>query len=198
MKNIQSNLNPEVAKKLSLFESKCISLESLKDLVLASWKAILKSKIGNYTIGKEIIPSPQITSFFLHELIAHELASQFNKNFAVPSEKYHKDVVCIKPSIDYSFEIKASSDKSKVFGNRSYAQSSADGSKNKDGYLLTVNFEKFAETNMAPKIRIIRFVYIVHSDWHAQKSAKGQQASLSPDVYKTKMKTIYTANESDV
>jgi ScaI restriction endonuclease len=81
-----------------------------------------------------------------------------------------------------------------IFGNRSYAQpDSGKGQKNKDGYYITINFEKFDKENKSkkPKILLIRFGYIEHSDWIAQKASTGQQARLSKDVYEYKFKLIY-------
>lgn len=164
--------------------------DEIVEVVLKSWKDIFNSKIGSFSIGKEIFPTPQIMSFFLHELVAHYLSLKYSGIYKVGTEKHQKDIHHLTNEL-LSVEIKASSDKTGIFGNRSYAQpSSGTGKKNKNGYYITINFEKFDKPN--PEILIIRFGYLEHTDWIAQKSATGQQARLGSDVYKYKLKTIYT------
>ena len=55
-------------------------------------------------------------------------------------------------TIKYSVEIKTSSNKSKIFGNRSYAQKSENEKKDKSGYYLAINFEQISDTNRKPKL----------------------------------------------
>ena len=80
----------------------------------------------------------------------------------------------------------------RIFANRSYAQpDTVKKQKNKNGYYITINFENFKKQKLNPKILLIRFGYIEHSDWKAQTSANGQQASLSKNAYLHKLRTIY-------
>ena len=89
-------------------------------------------------------------------------------------------------------EIKASSHATQIFANRSYAQPSSNSEiKDKNGYYLMINFEKISKSNPRPKIKMIRFGYIEHSDWIAQKAETGQQSRLSLDAYKNKLIEIY-------
>ncbi len=163
----------------------------IKDVVLKSWDDIFNSKIGSFSIGKEIFPSPQILSFFLHELVAHYLSLKYPDRYKVGELKNEKDVHDIKnPSM--GIEIKASSNATQIFANRSYAQPSSDSeTKDKNGYYLTINLKKISKSNPRPKITIIRFGYLEHKDWIAQKSATGQQAHLTSDAYKSKLIEIY-------
>lgn len=168
-----------------------LNTDDIISIVVKSWDSIFSSKIGSFYIGKQIFPSPQIISFFLHELIAHYIELEYPKIFKIGQEKYEKDIQHIINS-DYSIEIKASSHKSQVFGNRSYAQpKTIREDKNKDGYYITINFEKISLKNPEPKINIIRFGYLEHSDWVPQKSATGQQARLTKDAYEYKLLNIY-------
>ena len=161
------------------------------DVVLQSWDDIFNSKLGSFSIGIEIFPTPQIMSFLLHELVAHYLGKKFPKIYKVGKEKSEKDVHCITDT-DFSIEIKASSNPTQIFANRSYAQPvTGKGQKNKNGYYITINFEKFKTPKDKPKIILIRFGYIEHSDWKAQASESGQQASLLKDAYLHKLRTIY-------
>lgn len=164
---------------------------TIKDVVLRSWDDIFKSQIGSFRIGKDIFPSPQIISFFLHELVAHYLSLMYPGRYKVGTSKSEKDVHdTVDPSM--GIEIKASSNPTQIFANRSYAQPSSDSeTKDKNGYYLTINFEKLSETNPNPKITVIRFGYLEHDDWIAQKSETGQQARLSADAYQYKLIEIY-------
>lgn len=177
----------------SLVKYHPLSESEIVEIVLKSWDDIFTSKIGSFYIGKEIFPSPQIMSFLLHELVAHYLSIKYNHLFKVGVEKNEKDIHHLKdPSL--SVEIKASSHPNQIFGNRSYAQpDSGKGIKDKNGFYITINFEKFSKSlKRRPEVLIIRFGYLEHSDWIGQSSATGQQARLSPDVYKYKLKKIYS------
>lgn len=163
----------------------------IKDIVLKSWKDIFNSKIGSFSIGKEIFPSPQILSFFLHELVAHYLSLKYPDRYKVGELKEEKDVHDMQDS-SMGIEIKGSSHPTQIFANRSYAQPSSDSeTKDKNGYYITINFEKVSKSNPHPKITKIRFGYLEHKDWIAQKAATGQQARLSPEAYQYKLLEIY-------
>ena len=47
--------------------------KQIKKIVLDSWECISNTLIGNYKIGVDIFPKPQIMGFFLHELICLEI-----------------------------------------------------------------------------------------------------------------------------
>ena len=129
----------------------------------------------------------------MHELVARYLSLKYPERYKVGELKYEKDVHDINdPSL--GIEIKASSNVTQIFANRSYAQPSSETeSKDKNGYYLTINFEKISKLNPRPKITVIRFGYLEHSDWIAQKSERGQQARLSPEAYHSKLIELYKA-----
>ena len=102
-----------------------------------------------------------------------------------------KDLVYI-PNDEYSIELKTSSNPTRIFGNRSYAQKPSEGKKGKDGFYIAVNFEKFQKSKPRPEILVIRFGWLDHTDWRGQKAASGQQASLAPEIYDLKFRTLYT------
>ncbi len=188
--NIPKNQWKEITK--SLVKKHPFSEKEIIEIVLISWEAIFESTIGEFKIGKEIFPAPQILSFFLHELIGHYFDKQYKGKFRVGIEKDEKDIHCVYDE-NISVEIKASSNKSRIFANRSYAQpTSGNEKKNKDGYFIAVNFEKVTKCNPRPKILFVRFGYLEHSDWRAQAAATGQQANLSPETYELKFITLYS------
>lgn len=180
--------------------------EQIIKAVLDSWKQIFDSKIGPLSIGKQIFPTPQIMSNILHELIPYNISKVAGTDYKIGKTKKEKDIV-YKLNDDYSIEVKASSSKNDIYANRSYAQpSSKSDTKNKNGYYIGVNFEKFKLIDkeeflpvttdkkgniIYPKITQITFGFLEHTDWLPQTSAKGQQARLTPDAKKSKMIKIY-------
>ncbi len=168
-----------------------LSLRDMADATLESWKSIFDSGIGteHFKIGKDIFPSPQIMGFFLHELIPLKLKAKYPKLWKKEKDVGEKDLVYL-PNPFYSVEIKTSSNKNKIFGNRSYGQKGNSSKKDKSGYYLAVNFEKFDESTN-PQIRLIRFGWLDHSDWISQSSETGQQASVSNLADKYKLVVIY-------
>ena len=161
-------------------------------IVTESWNTIFKSSIGGFRIGIDIFPTPQIMGVFLHTLIALFVHKK-HPEYKLGDSKSEKDIHN-SSNTSLSIEIKTSSDKNKIFANRSYAQpQDGDEKKNKDGYYIAVNFEKFSdvESGKQPQIRLIRFGYIEHSDWIAQASPKGQQAHLDKDTYNHKFITLF-------
>jgi len=179
-----------------LIEQHPLPMDELVDVVVKSWDSIFASRFGTagFMIGTQIFPKPQIMGFLLHELIPLELASRHHGLWRVDKEKQDKD--CVYTPDDYfSFEIKTSSNATKIFGNRSYAHTSTSGSKARNGFYLTVNFEKFEKTNHKPNIKLIRFGWLDAVDWRGQKSSTGQQSNLPPEVYAGKLKVIYRSEK---
>lgn len=166
--------------------------DEIVDVVSTAWRAIFESRLGGkFLIGRDIFPKPQIMGFLLHELIPLELANRYPEIWRPEKSKIDKDLVFI-PDDSKSIEIKTSSSAGSIFGNRSYAQPSQPGAKLKDGYYLAVNFGKFAAGGN-PILSSIRFGWLDHTDWQAQKSETGQQARLSPMVEQNKLLTLFRA-----
>lgn len=180
----------EITEKL--LQNFPLSQDYLVSLVLKSWEAVLKTKIADrWSIAYDIQPKPQIMGFFLHEIIGQYIQADFSDSWRKEKYANDKDVVYIA-NPDFSFEIKTSSDKNKIFGNRSYAQKVQNsGKKSKSGYYLAINFEKFDETIELPKIRLIRFGWLDHTDWIGQSAVSGQQARLLKEAEHKKLITIY-------
>lgn len=103
-----------------------------------------------------------------------------------------KDLVYI-PDPSLSVELKTSSHASQIFGNRSYAQPQQGAGKSKDGYYLTVNFEKFSKDGL-PKVKLIRFGWLDHTDWIGQAAATGQQARIRPESDRAKLVRLYSSS----
>ena len=180
---------------LELVRNHPLEPELIIDVVFEAWNGIMETSIANQLrIGRDIFPQPQILGNYLHELIPAILASRYPNLWRRERDKCDKDLVYI-PNVDYSVEIKTSSNPTNIYGNRSYGQENSENNsgKSKDGYYLTINFEKFDPSNpdFRPNINIIRFGWVDHSDWHAQAAATGQQATLSREARDNKLLTIY-------
>ena len=174
-----------------LIEIHPLKTDFLVHIVLSSWDAILETKIADrISIAYDVKPKPQIMGFFLHEVVAHTIQNYLPSEWRKEVSASDKDLVCIS-NPQYSIEIKTSSNKNKIFGNRSYAQETSSSKKSKSSYYLAINFEQFDETDELPKIRLIRFGWIDHEDWMGQTAASGQQARLSTDVETKKLLAIY-------
>ena len=128
--------------------------------------------------------------FFLHELIPLELSARYPHEWRGEESASDKDIVYM-PNDHYSIEVKTSSNPKHIYGNRSYAQGSTRGKKSKSGYYLAVNFEKISNTNLSPKILLIRFGWLDSNDWIGQKAATGQQSRLPSDVETKKLLELY-------
>jgi len=137
-----------------------------------------------FKIGVNIFPKPQIMGFLLHELVPLELSVRYPKLWRTEETSEDKDIVFIPDDI-FSIELKTSSSPRRIFGNRSYAQDSTKGKKEKTGYYLAINFHKFIEKKTRPKIKLIRF------GWIGQKAATGQQSRLPTEVENSKLLEIY-------
>lgn len=188
--NIDSSNWPAITEKL--ISEHPIKTDDIIAAVLESWEKILNTKIGDeLKIGEDIFPSPQIMGNYLHELIPVILSKKYPGIWRKEVDKEDKDLVYI-PNDYYSIEIKTSSNKNNLYGNRSYGQAEGNNTsgKSKYGFYIGVNFEDIKKIN-PPKILKIRFGWIDHSDWNAQKAATGQNATLSTLARDNKMKLIY-------
>ncbi len=197
MKSPYANYPEEQWKTITkqLVASHPLKKEEIVKAVLESWEGIMRTKIADeLQIGVDIFPQPQILGNFLHELIPVMLEKEHPGKWARDRSKKEKDLVYI-PDSYYSTEIKTSSNRNNIFGNASYGQedSSKSTSKLKDGYYLTVNFQKFDPENpgFKPRIQKIRLCWLDHTDWHSQKASSGQQARIKPTVRDNKLLLIY-------
>jgi hypothetical protein len=166
--------------------------KEIVEVVLSSWASIFKSALGEkgFQIGEHIFPKPQIMGFLLHELIPLEFSARYPGVWRAETGANDKDMVYI-PDDKYSIEIKTSSNKAHIYGNRSYAQETQGDKKSKSGYYIAINFEKFSEINNQPKITLIRFGWLDHTDWMGQEAASGQQARLDTFVEQVKLHILY-------
>lgn len=175
-------------KTLQLIDEHPINIDELYQIVVTTWHEIFESKFGSkpFQIGADLFPRPQIMGYFLHELIPLNLEYRYPTEWRREQTSNEKDLVYIPDSF-YSIEIKTSSSKKNIYGNRSYAQLTTSGKKSKSGYYLAVNFQPFSTKGIEPSITLVRFGWLDHEDWQGQSAASGQQARLKPEVEQFKL-----------
>jgi len=181
----------KVTKKL--VDEHPLEKNEIAGFVLDAWEGIFTSSIGRHglKIGEHIFPKPQVIGELLHELIPAEITAVYPEQWRREQLTDEKDIVNLTDD-KYSIELKTSSNPSQIFGNRSYAQAPSSQKKSKNGYYLTVNFEKFGESKKKPRINRIGFGWIEHLDWIGQASPTGQQARLAPETYELKILNLYS------
>jgi hypothetical protein len=190
--------NKWLDKTKKLIASHPLPSDVIVKTVLQSWNDIFETSIGKkgFRIGKDIRPKPQIMGFLLHELIPVEFAALYPEKWRGEKTKSDKDIVYIPDEL-YSIELKTSSAKGKIFGNRSYAQVETAGKKGKSGFYLTANFGKFL-SDVRPEITQIRFGWLDHSDWVGQAAETGQQSHLKTASANFKLLTLYEHTGSEL
>jgi hypothetical protein len=167
-------------------------MNEIVKVVLTSWEDIFHSRIGSrsYQIGRDIWPEPQIMGFFLHELVPLNLANTYPGKWQRCQAAGQCDAIYI-PDDDWSFEIKTSSSRSGIFGNRSYAHVSEVAKKRRGSFFLAVNFGKFGDLGVRPEITLIRFGWLGSKDWVGQRAESGQQAHLTKEAKAYKLRIVY-------
>lgn len=135
----------------SLVDDHPLTADQIVAAVFDAWNGLFTTSIGKHglKIGEHIFPKPQVIGALLHELIPAEFVALDKASWRAEQTADDKDIVYI-PDDHYSIELKTSSHPNQIFGNRSYAQAPTKDKKGKDGYYLTVNFEKFSEKNPRP------------------------------------------------
>lgn len=170
------------------------NVSEIPEIVCHSWEDIFTISDTNkdFVIGKTVFPKPQMMGFFLETLIAKRFEKMDGEIWISDPTGFAKDITNRKDD-SLSIEIKTSSSKSHIYGNRSYANPGATSKKSKDSFYLAINFDKFdkakldKEMSIKPKISLIRFGYLKSSDWSGQVAPSGQQARLTSEIEKGKL-----------
>ncbi len=178
---------------LELVDNFPIDMSSLVEVVHYCWEEIYATNFGSakLVIGKDIFFPAQATGVLLEKLIAHRL-NQLDATWRGGSTKYEKDIVNGEDS-KFSFEIKTSSSKSGLYGNRSTGHKSDSRAKHRTGYYLVVNYKLPKDQDPSRKVLLIRFGWIDDEDWVGQKKPTGQQASIGAELSRKKLATIFPA-----
>lgn len=179
-------------KTRDLFEAFPLDSHFIKQIVFSSWEDIHSSSFGdtNLRIGRDIFLPAQATGVILENLIAVHL-SNHAPVWRGGGAKNEKDIVNTEND-DFSFEIKTSSSKSGLYGNRSTGHRSDNRTKSRAGYYLVVNYKLPKDNDPDRHIHSIRFGWIDDEDWVGQAKPTGQQASIGAELARLKLLTLYS------
>jgi hypothetical protein len=161
--------------------------EYLVSVVESAWNDIYSSSFGNseLQIGRDIFLPAQATGVILERLIGRRL-SEIYPDWRCGEEKCEKDIVCKSNGL-YSFEIKTSSSRSGIYGNRSTGHRSDNRTKYRTGYYLVINYKLPTDDDPSKLIWGIRFGWIDDEDWVGQAKPTGQQASIGSKIASKKL-----------
>lgn len=151
---------------------------------------------GVFPNWRKCIPQTANDGFFLEVLIAKKF-ERTNSGWRFDPTGYAKDITNLNDE-KLSIEIKTSSSKNKIYGNRSFANPGSSSKKSKDSFYLAINFEKFNKESLqkTPTVTLIRFGYLEHTDWIGQKAQSGQQARLKLSSEKGKLLELWPKMDS--
>jgi hypothetical protein len=163
----------------------------LIEVVNQAWNDIYASSFGDtdLKIGESIFLPAQATGVIMEKLIAVRL-EQLDPLWRGGITKTEKDIVRTDDD-HFSFEIKTSSSKSGLYGNRSTGHRSDNRTKVRAGYYLVVNYKLPKEDDTDRFIQKIRFGWIDDEDWVGQAKPTGQQASIGAKLARLKLQTLY-------
>lgn len=182
-------------KKIYSFQEETeLTVNEIVNIVLNCWNDIftISNKNGSFIIGDTVFPKPQIMGFILETLISQKIENLYPNKWTVDPTGYSKDLT-YKLDDSFSLEIKTSSSKGRIYGNRSYTKQGTTSKKSKNSFYLAVNFEKFNTDNLKekPKLTKIRLGYLEQSDWIGQNAQTGQNASLSAIDERSKLLELW-------
>jgi hypothetical protein len=171
-----------------------LDTRTLVEVVKGAWHDLYSSQIGKaqLMIGRDVFLPAQATGVILERLIAHELKRR-DARWQSGVAKADKDVT-FKDNPRYCFEIKTSSSKSGLYGNRSTGHRAEGRQKYRTGYYLVVNYKLPTPDDGTKWIWRIRFGWIDDEDWTGQAQPTGQQASVSREVARGKLITLFSSN----
>ena len=169
-----------------------LSPQNITDIVHTAWEDIYSSSFGgaNLKIGTDIFLPAQATGIIIEKLIAVHLHNT-NPLWRGGISKTEKDIINTQDD-HFSFEIKTSSSKNGLYGNRSTGHQSDYRTKNRAGYYLVVNYKLPKEDHTIHYIRKIRFGWIDDEDWIGQLKPTGQQASIGAKLARLKLITLFS------
>ena len=167
-----------------------LSADTILGFVDKAWDNLFDSSFGKseLKIGVDIMLPAQATGVLLERLIAVEMQNSI-KEWRGGNIKIEKDIVC-ESDDRFSFEIKTSSSKTGLYGNRSTGHRADGRTKFRSGYYLVINYKLPTDTDSSKHIHNVRFGWIDDDDWVGQAQPTGQQASIGVNLARLKLITI--------
>ena len=188
--------NKDISEWMSITEKLInkfpIKLNDIKNLVEKSFADYLSITISEakLQVGRDIFFPAQATGVIIQKLIARKLEIFQSSKWREGDKKKDKDIVNIQDN-SFSFEIKTSSSKTGIYGNRSMGHVSENSIKKRSGYYLIINYKLPKEEDREFLIYNLRFGWIDDEDWIGQKSPTGQQSTISKSCRSLKLISIY-------
>ncbi|MBB3963691.1 ScaI family restriction endonuclease [Rhizobium metallidurans] len=179
---------PEITRRLvDVFP---LQPDQLLQFVDSAWSNLFNSSFGEsgLKIGTDILLPAQATGVLLERLIAVEMQKSL-EGWRGGRTKTEKDIIC-ETDLKFSFEIKTSSSRSGLYGNRSTGHRAEGRTKFRSGYYLVINYKLPTEDNSSREIINVRFGWIDDDDWVGQAQPTGQQASIGVGLARLKLITI--------
>lgn len=182
---------PEITK--ALVEDFPINMADIVKVVEAAWSDLFNLSIGEsgLRVGADIFLPAQATGVILERLIGVEMRKRF-QGWRSGLTKTEKDIVC-ENDLRFSFEIKTSSSRTGLYGNRSTGHRAEGRIKFRTGYYLVVNYKLPTETDPDKKLYNLRFGWIDDEDWIGQAKPTGQQASIGVKLARLKLINLKSA-----
>ncbi|MCM2438351.1 ScaI family restriction endonuclease [Agrobacterium vitis] len=179
---------PDITRRL--VEVFPLHTDELLKFVDNAWHNLFNSSFGEsgLQIGMDILLPAQATGVLLERLIAVEMQKNL-EGWRGGRVKNEKDIV-YENDLNFSFEIKTSSSRSGLYGNRSTGHRAEGRTKFRSGYYLVINYKLPTEDDKSKSILNVRFGWIDDDDWVGQTKPTGQQASIGVSLAKLKLITI--------
>ncbi|TLX16021.1 ScaI family restriction endonuclease [Rhizobium sp. MHM7A] len=176
---------PAVTK--TLVDAFPLTCSQLFDVAVEAWKDAISTRIGRreLRIGLDIEMPAQAMGSMFEKLIAVSLTAMPVPFRGGLSQATEKDIVC-EDDPYFSFEIKTSTHKHGIYGNRSQGKSSPRRKKFRAGYHLVANFK--SPSLACPSGQFgLRFGWLDGADWKSQKAESGQSAHVPAHILKVKL-----------
>lgn len=160
-----------------------LSHRILSKVIHASWKALWTVKVGRIPLHQLNIDA-QVVGKFFQELMLMELHAEDPRWMPPDGTKDPDFVFAEDPSQSFELKMCGQPGSRVVYGNRcSSAAYVSPRGKSRDSWLLTINYTD-------TRINLIRFGYVLGTDWIGQVSASGNSSRLNKDVYATKLQVV--------
>lgn len=162
--------------------------------VHASWDTLWTTRIGATPLRVMHVDAQTVGKLFQEVLTAelHAADPRAWRDPRAPRSPKDKDCVCLTDP-GRSFELKMCGQPGgrRVHGNRCSAAgyaSQAPGAKDRDTWLLTVNYSFVDDDD--PRLNLVRFGWVRGADWVGQRAASGNAARLRPEAYATQLRVV--------
>jgi hypothetical protein len=159
---------------------------TLLNVIQRSWNTLWTTKVGRVPLHAFSMDAQVIGKFF-QELMTHELHAEDPRWRHPDAPRSSKDpdfVFTEDPAQSFELKMCGQAGGRAVFGNRcSSASFASPRGKSRDSWLLTINYTD-------TRINLVRFGFVLGSDWIGQVAASGNASRLHPAAYAEKLRVV--------